>query len=741
MKKLEKLVSSLNPHLDIIDGDQLDDLQALLGRLRAGLAAHQEEGRNLRIAVIGQMNAGKSSFLNAALFGRDLLPKAETPMTAALTKIVYAPKERAEVVFYTKEDWDDIEQHAREYALRYAAEEARLIEESTSSPFAKARQPSKSEVDRKISELLRASAELVQKARGHALNVDAYLGQIKVLDQIDGSSLAQSLHEYVGSGGRFTAITKSTVLYVNDDQLKGLEIIDTPGFNDPVVSRGKVTRQHLSQCDVILILSNLSQFITTSDMSVMREQLSEAGIDEKAIFLIGTHRDISFRQDPEIAKIAEKLAVPYPLEQRAAVKLKAMLRLLGKKMEDHARKTLDAQICQPGLDEKTKRILGALNQTAPRFISAWSWLVAEKFLDLSADDQEQLQKLSHDTGYDFDDASLRALSNIPAVWAEVLTQRERKDQLIAGKEKNLRDDVWNSAGKRLHQMRQSLTERSDRILNGNISALEKAEQETVKRLNAGRVRLESVFDEQLASASQQFALLKTDIRGKALKYSRVESLTKTESTPYEVSTSSWYKPWTWGDKEIHYDDVVTVYASAQDAIERVEDFALQSTKALQKSIMECVNLDALQRNVGRAAMALFDTESADFDGELMLAEVNKSLRKITIPEVAFGSKDYSRSIAKSFGRKHVSESKIDGLQDAQRAAVASVIADLEAEVSLKVKEITHSLEAASKSFVSNMSCDIQASLSKLRDDIANKEKSIQQINQALKTVDTCLSSM
>ena len=47
----------------------------------------------LRIGIVGQVKAGKSSFINALLFdGNDILPKASTPMTAALTVIKYSEK-------------------------------------------------------------------------------------------------------------------------------------------------------------------------------------------------------------------------------------------------------------------------------------------------------------------------------------------------------------------------------------------------------------------------------------------------------------------------------------------------------------------------------------------------------------------------------------------------------------------------------------------------------------------------
>lgn len=739
-------LTSLTPHAAAIDAEQLSSLKTLLDGLEVNLNAIRERDRDLRIAVVGQMKAGKSSFLNAAFFGRDLLPKADTPMTAALTKIVYAPKAKAEVVFYSADDWADIEQRANEYPRAYAEAERKLKEPpQTESPFAKMvatpRALTVEEIDRHVPEAIRSSRELVEMTRKQGLDVHDYLGKTEVLDVAGGAeNLAHALQDYVGSRGRFTAITKMSVLHVDDKRLQGLEIIDTPGFNDPVVSRGQITRRFLGQCDVIFLLSAVSQFLTSSDMAVLREQLPEAGIDDKAVFLVGSQRDLALRQDRGIAVTASKLAERAPAEKRSAVRTGAMLQLLDKKMTDQASLTLDAQISQPGQDNKTRRILGAVKKSAPRFISSWAWLVAEHFDSLSEEDQEQLDLLCTATGFAFEPNSLRQLSNIPALRDEILAQREHKQRLIASKEQALIEGVHNGTRERLQQIDISLQARSEQVRNGDIGGLERTEQDMLRRMQGGKARLEGVFDEQLVKASQQFALLKTDIREQAQKYSRIQVVRETTTESYQVDTS-WFGGLFGHDWETRYRDVVTTYASAQDAIEQVQVFALQTTKALQKAIIGCVDLDELRRKVGVAAMSLFDTGSADFDAELMLAEVNKSLRRITIPNVSFGDKDYCISIIKSFGSDRVSESQINGLKEAQREAVAAIIRDLEGEVKGKVEAIENSLGSTGQTFVENMSRDIQQSLTRLREDIANKEQSIQQITAARQAVAKALAAL
>ena len=79
-----------------------------------------EDGRLLRLGIVGQMKAGKSTLLNLLLFdGTEVLPRAATPMTAALTHIVHsdaggADHAQIDVEYYTPEEWREIENHARE---------------------------------------------------------------------------------------------------------------------------------------------------------------------------------------------------------------------------------------------------------------------------------------------------------------------------------------------------------------------------------------------------------------------------------------------------------------------------------------------------------------------------------------------------------------------------------------------------------------------------------------------------
>jgi hypothetical protein len=735
MKELQQILKFLDPHSSVIEVEPLADLRSMEKQFDENLASVREQGRKLRIAVIGQMKSGKSSFLNAALFNQVVLPKAETPMTAALTSIVYGETSRAEVQFYSQEDWAGIEAKADAYESAYDRELARLISDQNMGPFGDPVSPGRAEVESYLDPSLIACAELVKKAREKGLDPSEFLGQTRVIDgKEDIGELSHALQDYVGGGGRFTPITKMTTLHLNDSRLEGLEVIDTPGFNDPVVSRGAITRAHLARCDVIFLLSPLGQFLGASDMKVFREQLPQAGLGDKAVFLVGTQRDLTLRQDGKLPAQARHAAQSYPVEQREGVTLAAMLKLLDRKMSSLAEEAFAGQMRRSGDEPRSLRLLEELKARPPYFISSWAWLIAQDLDSLSADDRKHYEELCRSTGVAFDAARLRTLSNIPKLSGEIIAQGKRKRELLEAKEQHLAEGLRSGVKRRLEELRMGLVEQRRQIQSGTIAELDGLEKQTISRLETGKLKLEDVFEIQAAEASTKFALLKTELNELSLDYASIESVKETRSESYQVDTSFFGGTFghTW---ETRYRNVETVYASVQDAIEKIDRYAHECVVRFQARIIDCLDLDKLRRNVSAAAMALFDTGSADFDGELMLSGINKSLRRLSVPTVDFGTTDFTDKITKQFGSGRVSDSSVDALKEAHRAAIKAVTEEIKKLVNEKIKEINTSLERSTHTFVDNMSRDIKAGLQTLREQRADREAALKRIEAAIRAVE------
>jgi hypothetical protein len=210
--------------------------------------------------------------------------------------------------------------------------------------------------------------------------------------------------------------------------------------------------------------------------------------------------------------------------------------------------------------------------------------------------------------------------------------------------------------------------------------------------------------------------------------------TETKTICYEVSTSSWYNPFSWGSSETRYETIVTHYADVQDAIEAVEQYVTNTRRNLQNEVLRSVNLPVLKSKISQAAMSLFDVGSASFDVQVLLAQVSKSLRKLTIPEVDFMQENYSQTIIQSFGHHRIDVSELGNLRDTQTEVIKKAMTDLNRIAHKKMEEITAGLTQAGESLVDNLIRDIQDDLAKLRSDIANKTKTLEKMDKAQATL-------
>lgn len=203
------------------------------------------EKDTLTIGVIGQMKCGKSTFLNSFVFEEDILPAATTPMTAALSVITYGEKERIVAEFYTNDEWAEQKQQA-----------SRSLDEV---------------VDSLDESKVKAAKELVSKSTKLGSSLDNLLGKTQ-------EDSFGNLIEYVGADGKYVSITKSVTIYYPKEYLRGVEIVDTPGFNDPIVSREERTKEFLKKADVVLMMLYAGRPFDATDRDIIFKNVRQCGI-------------------------------------------------------------------------------------------------------------------------------------------------------------------------------------------------------------------------------------------------------------------------------------------------------------------------------------------------------------------------------------------------------------------------------------------------------------------------------
>lgn len=204
----------------------------------------------LTIGVIGQMKCGKSTFLNSFVFEDNILPAATTPMTAALSVITYGREQKIVAEFYSQDEWAE----QKLQASRSLEEGMSSIEESK----------------------IKAAKELVEKSAKLESRLNEYLGKKQ-------EDTFENLVEYVGADGKYISITKSVTIYYPKEYLKGVEVVDTPGFNDPIVSREEKTKDFLRKADVVLLMLYAGRPFDATDRDILFKNVRQCGIGKVII--------------------------------------------------------------------------------------------------------------------------------------------------------------------------------------------------------------------------------------------------------------------------------------------------------------------------------------------------------------------------------------------------------------------------------------------------------------------------
>lgn len=306
LKKSEQIFTIIDKYNDLI-GSEADVLKQELSidsteNLREMLVNLENTGRLLQIGIVGRVKAGKSSLLNGLLFdGQSILPKAATPMTAALTILSYGEELSAEVEFFTREDIENISQNSRKYI-----EKLQNLSDSNFDDMKKNRERKSGKLSQdELTELSENAKKLAKKELSNDLELSASfdqledikrakisiesLGERQVLIFKNLSDLQSKLRDYVGVDGNFTPFTKIVHIKLPLKNIEGLQIVDTPGINDSVQSREKRTRELLKTCDVVFIVSPTGQFLSIQDQELMDRISSKEGIRE--LFMISSQVD------------------------------------------------------------------------------------------------------------------------------------------------------------------------------------------------------------------------------------------------------------------------------------------------------------------------------------------------------------------------------------------------------------------------------------------------------------------
>ena len=475
VKSLSSLAKTFVEYEDITERDnaQVRNIRQIEQDLKSYSSDLLKENRLLRLGIIGQIKSGKSSLLNLLLFdGQEVLPKAATPMTASLTHIVKSDRDEIEVEYYSHKDWQEIKHHANGYEKQKA----------TSKP----------------AEFMRASHELVEMVEKRRLKIDPYLGKTEVLPAYIGE-LNGRLRQLVGSEGEMTPLVKSVTILCSQG-LPDMDIVDTPGINDPIASRCRETDNLLKQCDAVLLLSLASQFMDSTDADFFHNRVPAEGISRRLLIgskfdsaLIDVSKDhegdlqeaIGFTEENLVNQAKDVISLrqgrgedgSLAIEEDDIVFVSAMCEILATK-----------SVTQ--WNEEERAILGNLHKRYPDWID------------------EPIGGVIDENTCDW----LAAMGNREKVDKRLAAIREDKNQIIKDKMQDFLREKRDGALEELNELIENLEESREHLLGTDLAEIKQQQEDVAEVVENIREKVVDAWEELIEKQKKEINELRDTIR-------------------------------------------------------------------------------------------------------------------------------------------------------------------------------------------------------------------------------------
>ncbi len=727
----------------------------------------QDTNRDLKVGIIGRVKAGKSSLLNALIFeGVEILPKAATPMTASLTILKYANTMSAEVEFYSPKDIAELENEHE----RYVREFNRIVDEEVKKQKEKqslanrakegfrnvgnkvlGRNKSTEEApkervlsDEKINERaeriakseLEKDIKLVSSHDQYEKMKKSGLTNTETKDpRIQANSLQelnQKLLQFVGADGKYMPYTKVVRISLNNPNLKDLEVIDTPGVNDPIASREERTKALLKDCDVVFIVSPSNQFLTDSDMSLFDRVSNKEGLQE--IYFVASQADSAALSMSEIEKSGQHL--PTALENAQKSLSSQLNNIMGKLIENYPNQR---EVFEKAIKNGVILASGVCFSMHKDFNNQASWERNQK----TEEYHNALRNLrdAYPDAFSSDDKSkesLLFLSNMGAIEERLEKAAKEKEKIISQRLQDYAQSQANNLHNLITQLLQDLEEEKKRIKSADMGVIKK-QIEAYQNLSGN---IEMKFRE----AYEEFILHFIN----NIRVGLNETLTKAIRTASASAREE--------EKEERYTERVKqegLFGSFKRNFLRMfdDDAGYEKVERTRATIKAGAVLDYLNEMHDNCESALNDSTNSFkvvFKKELY-AKVFSQLRQIIpddlIDEVAFKKSviavldsiefkefDYTDKLPSEM-RAQTGELKGDEA-NVFIQSVGNYVRNFESEAKKDVKGYIQGLREAleKQNFASDTLKKLQKDIQNLHNQVQNKEQSIAQLDAQIKAL-------
>lgn len=693
----DAMITELSGHARTED---INELQRLVSNFKKKTEDFYRTDRMLNIGVIGQVKAGKSTFLNTLLFeGKEVLPKAPTPKTATLTKMEYSDKNIIQIEYYSKEEWEILEENAC--------------------------------VDLE-DEIYTSAREIIEMVRRNGVDPVPYLEKGRdILEYESYDALVSGLNNYVGEDGKYTPIVKAVTLYLNKEEFKGLSIVDTPGLNDPIASRTIRTKEFMEVCDVVFFLSPSTGFLDKSDWVLLSSQLPQKGV--KKLVLIASRYDSGVR---DVLRKQEEDDI-FGDDENTTDNVPKACRIVKKKLTKRAKAKVEEFVKDLEERESSPELIEVIKQCAkPVMISSLAYNMIGKAESEFTKEEKNMYSAIHPFSTDMD-SDLKLLGNFDEVKALFQEAVKEKEHIFEAKAKGFIPDA-------VEELRNLLLSYLDKT-NQRIKLLEGNEKEQLleqkqlveSQMNNIKADIASVFGELNAKLEEEKASGIRELRDSSKDYLNIRERTGTETHTGSYTTGFWV----WKKTHVYTYEEHYSYCIAADAVENLKKYALEACNQVEEVFSEALQIREIKRKLLNVVINNFDMGSENYDSSLFRIMVEETVSRIEFPVFDMDISDAMNGIAGKFNGELTSAQEKTNLSVALSKAISNIYAEMCSRLDGEVKKFETQMSAIGQKVEESLLNNITDEFESLISQCENKESEIAAYKEYAAILDKKLSEL
>lgn len=371
----------------------------------------------------------------------------------------------------------------------------------------------------------------------------------------------------MGADGKYMPYTKAVRISLNNPNLKDLEVIDTPGVNDPIASREERTKALLKDCDVVFTVSPSGQFLTESDMSLFDRVSHKESLQE--IYFVASQADSAVLSMSEVEKSNQHLPTAFENAQKSlSSQLNNIMEKLIQKYPNQR------EVFEKAIKNGVILASGVCFSMHKDFNNQASWERSQK----TEEYHNALRNLrdSYPDAFSSDDKSkesLLFLSNMGAIEERLKKAAQEKEKIMSQKWQDYAQSQANNLHALIAQLLQDLEEEKKRVKNADISAIKEQIKAYQKLSGNIEMKFREAYEEFILHFINNIRVGLEETLKKAIQTARASARKEEEEvTEYVKQGGAWgsfkrnFLSWAADDagyEEVeHTRDVMTIKAGA-----------------------------------------------------------------------------------------------------------------------------------------------------------------------------------